>query len=296
MVLRSLFGLALLALAAPAAAGDAAGRERDWFDSGRLLTTSGVVQVEGAGGGGLAPWALITGYGTRDAVGGQAHYTLVRLPDFTLHTAGVGVGLFDRVELSYARQWFDTEDAGAALGLGRSFTFHQDIIGAKVRLFGDAVYDQDTWLPQVAVGLQYKINDRGTIIRAVGGRDDEGLDLYVSATKVLLAQNLLLNATVRATRANQFGLLGFGGDRNDDYTLQFEGSAAYLVTRELAIGGEYRTRPDNLGFAREQDAFDVFVAYFFNKNLSATLAYVALGDIATFRNQDGLYLSIQAGF
>ena len=37
----------------------------DLFDGGKLLATGGVSQVEGAGGGGLANWALITGYGTR---------------------------------------------------------------------------------------------------------------------------------------------------------------------------------------------------------------------------------------
>ncbi len=60
------------------------------------------------------------------------------------------LGLFDRVELSLARQDFDTGVTGAKLGLGEGFTFKQTVAGVKVRLIGDAVYDQDTWLPQVA--------------------------------------------------------------------------------------------------------------------------------------------------
>ena len=48
-------------------------------DSSRLLATSGVTEVEGAGGGGLVPWALITGYGTRDQIGGDVHATGVAL-------------------------------------------------------------------------------------------------------------------------------------------------------------------------------------------------------------------------
>ena len=36
-------------------------------DQGKLLATGGVSQVEGAGGGGLVPWALITGYGSVDS-------------------------------------------------------------------------------------------------------------------------------------------------------------------------------------------------------------------------------------
>lgn len=268
----------------------------DVFDSGKLLATGGVSQVEGAGGGGLTPWALITGYGTSDGVGVNAHGTLVRTNDYELRTAGVAVGLFDRLELSYAHQWFDTRDVGAALGIGQGYTFEQDIFGAKLRLFGDAVYEQDSLLPQVAVGVQYKINNRGDLLSALGVGDDRGIDYYLSATKLFLAESLMVNATLRYTKANQFGILGFGGDRSDDYSLQFEGSLAYLLDRHWVVGGEFRSKPDNLGFAAEDDSFDVFVAWFPSKNLSITAAYVDLGDIATFQDQRGLYLSLQAGF
>ncbi len=265
------------------------------FDGGKLLATGGVSQVEGAGGGGLANWALITGYGTRDGVGANVHYTTVLLPDYTLHSAGLAVGLYDRLELSYAWQEFDTRDVGAALGLGRGFTFHQNIFGAKLKLIGDAVYEQDSWLPQLSIGLQHKENDRGAVIGAVGGKSDSGTDYYLSASKLFLAQSLLVNATWRHTRANQFGILGFGGDRHGGYSAQFEGSAAYLFSRRLAVGAELRTKPNNLSIAREQAAWDIFAAYFFNKNLSATLAYADLGNIVIRDDQRGAYLSLQAG-
>lgn len=288
--------ICIFVTAAAWAAGAQAGEGPLPIDSGRLLLTQGVSTVEGSAGGGLAPWAVIAGYGTRDAIGGNVHGTYVNLKDFEFRTYGVAVGLFDRVELSYARQDFDTQGAGAKLGLGRGFTFHQDVFGAKLKLIGDAVYDQDSWLPQVAVGVQFKDNDKGAVVRAVGGKKDSGVDYYVSATKVLLDQSLVVNGTLRATKANQMGLLGFGGDKDDDRSLQFEGSAGYLVTRKLVIGGEYRTKPSNLGFAKEDDWFDVFAAYALNKNLSVTVAYADLGDIATFKNQRGLYVSLQAGF
>lgn len=268
----------------------------DMFGSSKLLATGGVTQLEGAGGGGLVPWALISGYGGQDEIGGNVHYTYTRLSDFTLNSGGIAIGLYDRVELSYAHQSFDTRDAGARLGLGKGFTFDTDVYGAKVRVWGNAVYDQDRLLPQISLGLQYKTNDSPAIIHAIGGKNSDGVDFYLAATKILLGQSLLLNATIRATKANQFGILGFGGDKNDDYTAQFEGSVALLLTRYLAVGGELRTKPDNLGFAREGMAGDVFLAYFLNKHLSATLAYVNLGDIALQRNQQGVYLSLQAGF
>ena len=265
-------------------------------ESGKLIATAGLIQIEGAGGGGLAPWALITGYGTRDAVGANVHGTVVRVTNFTLSTLGVAVGLYDRVELSYARQFFDTGRTGRALGLGGGYQFSQDVFGAKLRLFGDGILDQDSWLPQVAVGLQYKVNNRGDVLRAIGAKSDQGADFYVAATKLFLAQSLLLNATVRMTRANQTGILGFGGDRSNAYHPEFEGSAALLLSRNWAVGGEYRMKPDNLRFARESDWYDLFVTWLPSKWASVTLAYVDLGSIATRKHQEGVYASLQLGF
>jgi len=263
---------------------------------GKLLLTGGVSQIEGAAGGGLTPWAVIGGYGTREQFGVNVHTTFVRTQDYSLGAYGVTVGLADRVELSLSRQRFDTRDAGATLGLGRGYAFNQNIAGAKVRVLGDAVHDADTWVPQVAVGMQYKHNEQGAVLDAIGARGDSGVDYYVSATKLLLAQSILLNGTVRMTRANQFGLLGFGGDLNNHYRPQLEGSAAYLLSRHVAVGVEYRQKPNNLGFAREQNAYDAFIAWAPSKHVSFTLAWLSLGDIATIKNQSGVYLSAQAGF
>jgi hypothetical protein len=49
-----------------------------------------------------------------------------------------------------------------------------DTFGAKLKVFGDAVYDQDEWWPQVAVGLQHKKNTEMAIPFAVGAKDDQG--------------------------------------------------------------------------------------------------------------------------
>jgi DUF3034 family protein len=268
----------------------------DLFDSGKLLATSGVSQLEGAAGGGLTPWALITGYETRDAIGANAHYTFVNTPRFTLHSAGASIGLFDRFELSYAREIFDTRATGAKLGLGSGFTFNEDIVGAKLRVAGDAVYDQDSLMPQVAIGLQYKRNDQAAVLHSIGARSADGVDFYGSATKLFVEQNLLLNATVRGTRANQIGILGFGGDRNSSYSAEFEGSGAYLLSRKFAIGAEFREKPNNLKFAAESRWFDLFIAYFPTRNISLTLAAVDLGGIAGQHRQRGVYLSVQGGF
>lgn len=69
-----------------------------------------------------------------------------------------------------------------------------------------------------------------------------------------------------------------------------------MLTRKLVVGAEYRTKPDNLGFAAEDDSYDLFAAWALRRNVSVTAAYVDLGDIATVRRQRGLFLSLQGGF
>lgn len=283
---------------------DEEGDRRDLLPSGgRLLLTGGVSTIEGAGGGGLVPWALIGGYGTRDELGINAYVTGVDTKDFTLASFGAAINVRNRLELSVARQNFNLREVGNVLALGNRYTISQTIIGAKVRLFGDAVLEQDSLVPQVAAGVQYKINDDQGVVGGALGLDRKSADFYLSATKVILSKSLLLNATVRLTKANQFGILGFGGlgGQDQDYKAQFEGSVAYLVTRKLAVGGEYRTKSNRLEGAlggtsfREEDAWDVFAAYALNRNVSLTVAYARLGQIA-LRRQDGAYASLQIGF
>jgi len=262
---------------------------------GKLLLTNAVSSVEGAAGGGLASWAVIAGNETRDGYGFSGHLTYVPLADYSLFSRGGAVGIRDRLELSYTHERFDTRAVGTALGLGHGFAFGEHVFGAKLRLAGDAVYSPGL-MPQIAVGVQYKQADRKAVIAAVGGKHDTGVDFYLSATKVLLAHSLVVDATVRFTKANQFGLLGFGGDLSDSYKPQFEGSAGFLLTRRLLVGAEIRTKPDNLGFAREDTVYDGFVAYALARNLTLTAAYVDLGSIATVKGQRGAFLSVQTSF
>ncbi len=151
-------------------------------------------------------------------------------------------------------------------------------------------------MPQVAVGVQHKENDRPAIIAAMGGKGSVGNDFHSGRQQTVFGREPLVNLTMRETKANQFGILGFGGDKHDDYSTQFEGSAAYLFSRQFAAGVELRTKPSNLGIAKEGDAWDLSAAYFFNKNLSLTVAYADLGNIVIKDDQHGAYLSLQAGF
>lgn len=284
----SLVGISLLS-------GLAWAEEGDITFSSKLLLTGGVTNIEGSAGGGLTPWAVIGGNGTKEQVGASAFYTNVRANDYTLNTGGVLLGIYDRVELSVAQQKFNTREVGGLLGLGNGYTFTQKIYGAKLRLVGDAVLEQDSWLPQISVGFQHKENDRGDLLRALGIKHDKGTDYYVAATKLFLNTSILVNGTVRMTKANQTGILGFGTNTKDKYEAMFEGSIAYLARKDLAFGVEFRQKPDNLGF-KEDNWYDLFVAYAPTKNVSVTLAYANLGNIVIKDKQRATYLSLQVGF
>lgn len=272
------------------------GTDADPSLSGKLLLTGGVTQLEGSGGGGLTPWALIGGYGTDNQIGANAFYTHVNVQDYSLNDVGAMVGLFDRVEFSIAQQRFNTENVGAELGLGRGFTFDQNIIGLKVRLFGDAVLEQDSWIPEVSVGAQYKTDNQTAVLHYIGAASDEGTDYYIAATKLFLSQSVLVDATVRFTKSNQMGILGFGGPLSNNYKAEFEGSVAYLLSRNWAIGAEYRQMPNNLSIAKQDNWYDAFVAWAPIKHVSLTVAYANLGNIVIKNNQHGVYASVQVGF
>ena len=276
--------------------------------NGKLLLTGGVRSIDGAAGGGLTPWAVTGSYATTGEVGGTAFATRVRTQDYALTTQGAALAWNDRLELSFARQRFDTGNNLAPLGLP-GLKLQQDIAGLKLRLAGDAVLDADTWMPQLAVGLLHKSSDAGalapTLHGPLGAREAD-TELYLSATKLFLAPRILANLTLRATRANQGGLLGHGGARSDRRELLPELSLAWLVNRRLAVGVEARAKPDHLADSvlgadalAEDDWFDAFVAYAPNKHLSITAAWVDLGRIAPAvqpRRQTGAYLSAQVAF
>lgn len=283
-------------------------------DTGKLVLTGGVSTVEGAAGGGLSPWAVIGTQATEGENGASAFVSRAVTQDYGLTVVGAAVAFHNRLELSIARQDLNASTAGQGLGLP-GLHLRQNIVGAKLRVMGDAVLDTDTWMPQIAVGIQAKqLQSSGldSTLAALGAKRS-GTDLYVSATKLFLAQGILVNATLRATKANQNGLLGFGatlGGADNGYEVQPEISVAYLLRHNLAVGVEYRAMPNKLQRAgaaaglgdglRGNDWKDIFIAWAPSKNVSLTAAYVDLGRIvpATTNNQrqSGFYVSAQFAF
>ncbi len=254
---------------------------------GKLISTPGVSQVEGSGGGGLVPWAQLAGYATRDEIAANAFCSQAHLDGFRLRVCGAQLNLYDRVELSVARHNFRVNALDTSI--------EQNIFGVKTRLYGDLVYSK--W-PMLSLGMQYKDLKDTDIAKALGAEDTSGVDWYLAASKLHLGAvggyNLLWNITARHTDANEMGILGFGGP-NQGSRLQWEASTAIFFSRELAVGIEYRQKPDNLGL-KEDNWADVFVAWLPNKSLSFTAAWLDLGTIAGNKDQKGPYVSMTGYF
>lgn len=291
MTYRPLILATLFALACPPAS--AAIGSRIW-------ATGGVSTIEGSAGGGLVPWALLGSYASDEEWGGTLALSQAETDDYSLSVTGAGLNWNNRIELTVARQTLDLDELAFTLkdGFGlEQDELNQDIIAAKLRLAGDVLYSP--W-GQWSAGVQYKRQRDFTVPEAIGARDDSGTDLLLSASKLFFAavfdRNLLVNATARATKANQGGLLGFGGDRNNGYEVIAEASVGVFVNRQWLVGAEYRQKPDNLSFASEDDWWDFFIAWVPDRRLAVTAALVNLGDVATLENQQGLYLSLQGSF
>ncbi|GAA4356842.1 DUF3034 family protein [Kangiella marina] len=255
----------------------------------RILATSGINTVEGAAGGGITPWAVISGYSSSDEWSATGHYSAVRLDDFDLDVLGASVSYNNRIEVSVTKQSLDVIPLNTSI--------EQQIFSVKARLYGDIIYG--SW-PQISAGIIHKDNQDFAVPQLLGARDDSGTDYYLAASKLVLhgvgGYNWLFNASARYSNANQNGLLGFGDVNNSEKKWLAEASFAVLPREDLAIGMEYRQQPNVLASVEEDSWKDFFVAWFVNKNLSISAAYVDLGTIAGLPDQTGYYINFQGYF
>ena len=147
---------------------------------GRLLGSGGVLSVDGSAGGGLVPWAVIAGH----SGGGQwevlASAAVVDSGDFDLRTGAIALGWNNRLELSFARLSLGL-DALVRSGQFPDERLDTDVIGAKARLGGDLIYGR---APQIAAGVQWRRSRDGDLVRFASADDDQGFDVYLSASKL----------------------------------------------------------------------------------------------------------------
>jgi hypothetical protein len=235
---------------------------------------------------------------THDSAVLNARYANVATGDYALASADMAVSFANRFELILSNR-----DLRGTLASLSPLRLQQNVVGLKLKMLGDQRVEQSPWLPQISAGLMLRRdNGAGNTFGLLSAkpyelRDARSMDFSLAASKSF-GQRLFLNSTLRAGRTSQFDMPGVGGFINERYQTSFDASAAYLLKRSLVVGAEYRSKPNPLGVDNEKAYQDIFISYFPTKNLSLTLAYASLGDIAVFnpKRQNGAYMSLQLGF
>ena len=274
------------------------------------------IMLEGAGGGGINPWALISN-GGKSLVTPAVFGTYVTTGNYNLFSTGVNLSISKYVELYYDHQYLGLPgsltrvlgDVSPGLGVN---SIEQNIVGAKIQ-----VYPGSGMIPAIAVGINGHFVNK-TIPHALGAKAN-GVSFYGAATGIypLAGSNLLLSGDIDITKANYMGLLGFGGPGHRNYTVQGGVSAGYFIAKDVVVGAEWRSFPGgNLNGSPVQtglhvnlsqsDWYDGFVAYMPNPHLSVVAAFVSLGNIITAptsdfggsnnANQNGFYLNVNGSF
>ncbi|MHB1678615.1 MAG: DUF3034 family protein [Sulfuriferula sp.] len=276
-----------------------------------MLLASGaeaaITDIDGQAGGGLVPWALLSS-------GPTVAITHISTQNLGINGIAVNTSFADRVEVSYAHNMLDIAGSPLAAGNGPLSGGNNadavDNFGLKVKL-----NDMSDSMPQFALGLLYKQASGDLVSNVLNpglGLSDSSTDLYGAVSKMLNlgGKNVLLNGVLRATKANQFGLLGFGGGTsvgaNSNYSIVPEVSAEVFAASNVVFGAEYRGEPNNSVAAtdavlHQNSEYDIHVVYVANKNFTLTAAYLNLGKVApgvtgTTSSQNGMLLQAQVNF
>ena len=256
--------------------------------------------IEGVGGLPITPTAYLANPGEEGEIFGKPAVSAqtIWVGDKDMQVVAATWTLLQRLELGYAVNRLAVDDldkevrksTGGAANIGTDHIFLHHF-NARLNVLPENMCDMN-WVPAVTVGAHYKYNanideinqDLGDGLEAIDYNDNDGLDFTLTASKTItsLPRPLMMSVGARASRASQFGLMGFG----DEYMVSLEGNVDVLVTDNLAIGAEYRDKPAVMGrvpdlVARDDPWWDVHAAYFFSPNGSV---YAVAGDAGGVAN------------
>jgi hypothetical protein len=256
--------------------------------------------IEGVGGLPITPSAYLVNPGEEGELFGKPAVSLqtVWVGEKDMQVLAATWTWFQRLELGYAVNRLGLDDLdrevrrslGSAVDIGTNHVFLHHL-NARLNLIRENEWDI-ACMPALTAGVHYKYNanideinrDLGDALEGIDYADNDGLDFTLTASKTITAlpRPLMFSVGARASRASQFGLMGF----SDEYMVSFEGNVDVLVTDNLAIGGEFRDKPDVMGrvpdlVAKDDPWWDVHAAYFFGPHSSL---YAVVGDAGGVAN------------
>jgi hypothetical protein len=219
--------------------------------------------------------------------------------------------LGDRVELGYAFQTLSLDDLPNDIEAATGIKISDDFVNlhnfnARVALVKEGEFGQ-SWMPAITGGIHYKYNDTistmnselGGTLTSIGIEDNSGFDytLYGSKMLTFLPRPVLINVGLRSTEAAHIGLLGFTGERD----LVVEGNIVVFVTDRLALGGEYRQKPNSYTqipglIGQEDDWWSVVFGYVASNNVTVSGGYFNLGQVLNSKENTALALKVKYEF
>ena len=266
--------------------------------------------IEGVGGIFATPLAYLVNPGPAGTDVGlpSASATYVKANRKNVENLSITETLFGRVELGYTASRFGIgtlkNDVLGATGvdLGRD-DIYLHIVNARVLVLPEASFGLQL-LPAITAGCSLKVNpnidaiDRqlGGALTSIGYRHDTGADFTLTATKALplFGRALLLTLGGRVSNEAQLGYFGFG----NTYSVTFEGSLAYNVTKWLWLAFEFRQKPNPFasipGLLRpEQNLWTLGAVFVPNPHTTITLGYGHLGDVMNTRENSVVALQLK---
>ena len=283
-----------------------------------------LLNIEGEGGGAIVPWAYVSNASKDGGVGMPAASIWTWVSDsYTINFWPVAVSIGDRLELGFAYQNLDIStlksdlrsDSSAALTAANRLDAKLDNLQMITAHAKFQFLKETESLPAMAISVSYKkaldideLDDNLTasarktaaglpkVLKWMGVDDDSGFEVNLMATKLWKTKiPLLTSVNLRYTQANQLGFLGF----SDDWSLNPEFTLAILPEPNVAVGVEYRHKPNKLrslnqyldanagatfsalnDYSFEEDDFiDFFVAYLPTPNLTIAAGVANIGNV-----------------
>ncbi len=284
-----------------------------------------LLTIEGEGGGAIVPWAYVSNPSTDGGIGKPAVSLWTWVSDsYTINFWPVAVTVGDRLEFGFAYQNLDIStlksdlrnDSTPVLGAVNRLDTKLDNLQMITAHAKYQFVKESASLPAMAISVSYKkaldvdeLDDNLTdnvrnalgaglpkVLKTMGVDDDDGFEVNLMATKLWKTKIPLLTAVnLRYTQANQLGFLGF----SDDWSLNPEVTLAILPAANVAVGVEFRYKPDALksvndylningvasqstlnDYSFKEDHFvDFFVAYLPTPNLTIAAGVANIGNV-----------------
>ncbi|MBY0576384.1 MAG: DUF3034 family protein [Gallionellaceae bacterium] len=223
------------------------------------------------------------------------------LPTVSLTSATLGYGrhleaytltetIGGRVELGFGQNRLDLGEFRADVKAATGADINERTVTMNNFNVRALLLKEEGNVPAVTLGLHYKRNETikdmdnrlGGALTANGLKNDHGTDVTLYATRLFTTtpRPLLVNVGLRSTKAAQIGLIGF----TDKRKTMFEGNFGYMILNNLVIGGEYRQKPHEYTpiarlIEKEGSWGSAFMTYIANDHMTASVAYMRLGDV-----------------